>query len=87
MYVRKQSLIQRPILLISHSGQPIAAAVDAAPMRKECDEMEIVFCDKHFKRLLISVLVKGEPFLKMKNGPAILVLCLMYVFKALTGHN
>ena len=27
------------MLWISHFGHPIAAAVDAAPMRRECDEV------------------------------------------------
>ena len=39
MYALKQSLDQRPKAWISHLGQPAAAAVDAAPILSECDEM------------------------------------------------
>ena len=42
MYLRKQSLDQRPMLCMRYFGYPIAAAVDAAPMRNEWEEMYIV---------------------------------------------
>ena len=35
IYLRKQSLDQRPKACMSHFGQPAAAAVEAAPMRRE----------------------------------------------------
>lgn len=37
MYLRKQSLDHLPRLIISHLGQPMAAAVVAAPIRSECE--------------------------------------------------
>ena len=37
MYLLKQSLDHLPKLIISHFGQPIAAAVVAAPILRECD--------------------------------------------------
>ena len=39
IYSRKQSLDQRPKACMSHFGQPAAAAVEAAPMRREWEEM------------------------------------------------
>ena len=42
MYCRKQSLDHLPMACINHLGQPRAAAVEAAPMRRECDEIFIL---------------------------------------------
>ena len=39
MYLRKQSLVHLPKLCIRYLGQPIAAAVDAAPIRSEWEDM------------------------------------------------
>ena len=50
-------------------GYPIAAAVDAAPMRREWDEIFAVLLDVLFSILLMSDLVKKEAFLKQKRGP------------------
>ena len=69
MYLRKQSLDQRPILCIRYFGHPIAAAVDAAPMRRECEDTFAAPLVVLFRRALISDLVRKDPFLKMKRGP------------------
>ena len=58
MYCRKQSLVHLPIVFISHFGHPMAAAVDAAPIRRECDVVlaaPLVVC---FSSWLRSFLVR-----------------------------
>ena len=39
MYLRKQSLVHLPKLCIRYLGQPIAAAVDVAPILNEWEDM------------------------------------------------
>ena len=69
MYLRKQSLDQRPMLWMRYLGTPMAAAVDAAPMRSECEDMFavpfVVLCNVRFT----SNLVRYEPLAKMNRGP------------------
>ena len=69
MYLRKQSLDQRPILWIRYFGHPIAAAVDAAPMRSECDDMFMAPSDMSRNVPLMSGRVRKEPLLNIKRGP------------------
>ena len=69
IYLRKQSLDQRPMLCIRYFGYPIAAAVDAAPMRNEWEEMLAAPLDMSLRILFMSDLVKKEPLLKQKRGP------------------
>ena len=62
MYSRKQSLTHLPILCISHRGHPMAAAVDAAPIRSEWEDiMADSFVVSH-STLLMSRLVRYLPF-------------------------
>ena len=69
MYSRKQSLDQRPIPWISHLGQPAAAAVEAAPILSECEEMfatpPVVLTNVE----LTSLRDKNLPFWNVNNGP------------------
>ena len=57
MYRLKQSLVQRPMVLINHFGHPMAAAVNAAPMRSECDVVlvapSVVECSSWFMSFLV----------------------------------
>ena len=61
MYLRKQSLDQRPIPWISYLGHPMAAAVEAAPMRKEWEEMFAAPFVVSFRILFMCVLVRYLP--------------------------
>ena len=61
MYVLKQSLDQRPIPCIRYLGHPMAAAVEAAPMRKEWEEMFAAPFVVSFRILFMCVLVRYLP--------------------------
>ena len=50
-------------------GQPIAAAVDAAPMRREWDEILAAPLDVSRRMLLMSARVRKLPLAKVKRGP------------------
>ena len=87
MYRLKQSLDHLPKLMISHRGHPMAAAVVAAPILKEC---EVVFArppvrsaSKEFK----SLLVKNLPFRYVKRGPWLVGCTARYSLKARIGHK
>ena len=69
MYRRKQSLDHRPMLWMRYLGHPIAAAVDAAPMRSECEEMLIAPSEVSLRVLLMSARVRKVPLRKVKRGP------------------
>ena len=62
MYLLKQSLDQRPRACMSHFGQPAAAAVEAAPIRRECDEMFARPSVVLTRRALTSFRDKNRPF-------------------------
>ena len=62
MYRRKQSLVHLPIPWIRYLGHPIAAAVDAAPMRREWEDTLAAPSVMSFSNLLISGLVRNPPF-------------------------
>ena len=54
-YMRKQSLFQRPNCCISQRGNPAAAAVVAAPIRKECVDIGDELQDgKAWLRMVVS---------------------------------
>ena len=57
------------MLWISHFGHPIAAAVDAAPMRRECDEVLARPLVVAVRTEFMSVLVRYFLFLNVKRGP------------------
>ena len=61
MYLRKQSLDQRPMSCMRYLGQPIAAAVDAAPMRKEWEEILTSPLVVSLRMLLRSLRVRKVP--------------------------
>ena len=50
-------------------GHPIAAAVDAAPMRRECDEILMAPSEVSLRVLFISERVRKVPLRKTKRGP------------------
>ena len=47
---------------MSHFGQPAAAAVEAAPIRRECDEMFARPSVVLTRRVLMSFRDKNRPF-------------------------
>ena len=69
MYWRKQSLDHLPNAWMSHLGHPEAAAVEAAPIRSEWEEMFILPPVDSTRSLLTSLLDKYRPFAKVKRGP------------------
>ena len=87
MYRRKQSLDQRPSAWISHLGQPAAAAVEAAPMRRECDEMLTLPLVDSTSTLLMSLLDKNRPLANVNNGPDLVGCVFARCRRAFTGHN
>ena len=62
MYLRKQSLDHRPIPWMRYLGHPIAAAVDAAPIRREWEDILATPSDMSLSNLFMSVRVKKVPF-------------------------
>ena len=69
MYWRKQSLDHRPNAWMSHLGHPAAAAVEAAPMRSEWEEMFILSPVDSTRSLLTSRLDRYLPFVNVNKGP------------------
>ena len=69
MYLLKQSLVHRPRLMMSHFGHPIAAAVVAAPIRRDWDVVlaspSVVSCSSWFMSFLVRYLL----FWNVKRGP------------------
>ena len=61
MYLLKQSLDQRPIPWIRYFGHPMAAAVEAAPMRREWEEMFAAPLVVSLRTLFMCVLVRYFP--------------------------
>ena len=87
MYRRKQSLDHLPKLIISHLGQPMAAAVVAAPMRRECEVvLASPFVDSE-RREFISFLVRNLLFEKVNSGPVLVGCFCIYFLRALTGQS
>ena len=68
-YLRKQSLVHRPMVLMSHFGHPMAAAVDAAPMRRECDVVLAAPLVVETSRLFMSFLVRYFLLWYVNRGP------------------
>ena len=60
------------MLWIKYLGHPIAAAVDAAPILRECDDMLAAPLEVSRSVLFTSVLVRNVPFRKTKRGPCLL---------------
>lgn len=81
MYRRKQSLDHLPKLIISHLGQPMAAAVVAAPMRRECDVVLASPFVESERREFISFLVRNLLFEKVNSGPVLVGCFCIYFFK------
>ena len=61
MYLLKQSLDHRPRLIMSHLGQPMAAAVVAAPILRECEDVltmpSVVSRNRRFMSFLVRNLL------------------------------
>ena len=68
-YLRKQSLVHLPMVLMSHFGHPMAAAVDAAPMRRECDVMLAAPLVVDMSSLLMSFRVRYFLLWYVNSGP------------------
>ena len=62
IYLLKQSLDHLPIPCIKYLGHPIAAAVDAAPIRREWDDTLAAPLVMSFSKVFMSALVKNPPF-------------------------
>ena len=58
IYLRKQSLDHRPMLCMRYFGHPMAAAVEAAPILNECDEIFAAPFEVSRKILLTSERVR-----------------------------
>ena len=61
MYVRKQSLFQRPSCWMSQRGNPAAAAVVAAPIRNEWLDTGLLVGNAVFIILLSRLRVRYVP--------------------------
>ena len=73
MYLNTQSLCQRPMARICHSGTPAAAAVVAAPMRNEwpaySEALRMPARSSRVRTLDVKVArVKGTPDAKQNRG-------------------
>ena len=87
IYRRKQSLDHLPRLMISHFGHPMAAAVVAAPIRREC---EVVFASPFVeseRREFMSFLVRNLWLENVNRGPVFVGCDWMYLLSAFTGHR
>ena len=62
IYLLKQSLDHLPIPCIKYLGHPIAAAVDAAPIRREWDDTLAAPLVMSFSKVFMSALVKKPRF-------------------------
>ena len=69
IYSLKQSLDHRPKAWINHLGQPAAAAVEAAPILSECDDMFATPFVVLVRRSFMSLLDRKRPFWKVNRGP------------------
>ena len=87
IYSRKQSLTHLPMLWISQRGYPNAAAVDAAPILSECDDMLTIGAVVSFSALLMSFLVRYLPLENVKNGPFFFGCIDVKYLSALIGHS
>ena len=87
MYRRKQSLVHLPMPWIRYLGHPIAAAVDAAPIRREWEEMFTAPSEVFFSVLLMSERVRNVPLLNTNSGPRGFGCWDTYRRSALTGHS
>ena len=87
MYRLKQSLDHLPRLIISHRGHPMAAAVVAAPILRECDVVLARPSVRSESREFISFLVRNLLFLKVKRGPSFVGCTARYSCKAVIGHK
>ena len=87
MYRRKQSLDHLPKLIMSHLGQPMAAAVVAAPIRRECEVVFAIPFVESERREFMSFLVRNLLLEKVKSGPVLLGCFCMYFLRALTGQS
>ena len=87
MYLLKQSLVHRPRLMMSHFGHPIAAAVVAAPIRREWDVVlaspSVVSCSSWFMSFRVRYLL----FWNVKRGPDLVGCTEMYSIRARTGQR
>ena len=87
MYLLKQLLDHLPRLMISHLGQPIAAAVVAAPILREWEVVLARPSVTSESKLFISFRVRNLLFLKVKSGPLFGGLTAKYLRRAVMGHN
>ena len=85
MYLRKQSLDHLPRLIISHLGQPMAAAVVAAPIRSECEVVLARPSVVSVRIWLMSFLVRNFWSWYAKRGPDFEGCRDKYLFIARTG--
>ena len=75
------------MLWISHLGHPIAAAVDAAPIRRECDEVLARPLVVEVRTVFMSVLVRNFLFLNVKRGPDPVGCSSLKLCSAATGQS
>ena len=87
MYLLKQSLDHLPRLMVYHLGQPIAAAVVAAPILRECEVVLASPWVTSESNLFISFRVRNLLFLKAKRGPLFGGLTAKYLRRADMGHS
>ena len=87
MYLRKQSLVHLPKLCIRYLGQPIAAAVDAAPILNEWEDM--LACPLVVSRRVLLRSARLRYFLswKVKRGPDLVGCRERCSLRALTGQR
>ena len=68
MYLLKQSLDHHPRHLISHFGQPMAAAVVAAPILRECEVVLSWSSVVSWRTRFTSSLFRNLLLLKVNSG-------------------
>ena len=71
IYLLKQSLDHLPKLMIIHFGQPMAAAVVAAPILRECEEVFAKPSVVSRRTWFMSFLVKNFLLWYVKSGPSL----------------
>ena len=72
---------------MSHSGQPIAAAEDAAPIRREWEDKCNDPWEAVFNNLFISRRVRKEPLRNWNKGPGAWLRDWEYAERAEIGHR
>ena len=72
---------------MSHSGQPIAAAEDAAPIRREWEDSFNDPLDASLRSLLMSRRVRKEPLRNWKRGPDVGLQDWRYLYRAEMGQS